>query len=198
MVAKIIVAVILSLGAQFLGGFLAVAGYGIVGKTDMTVNDGVSGAIGQLLFFGAPIAAAFYIAKTYHASKGIEKRRGKKALIYMLTGIIIVIGAFPAVLLGEVISEQWASWRNKVCVTQDNVSYDFEFGGIYSEYELAFQALRDDAPQEVRKQAGDIIDTRIVRAYEECAEGRISPLAEREQLQAAFDDFSQLAEPYRD
>lgn len=134
----------------------------------------------------------------------------------MCIGIVIILGALPALLLGEVWSEKFASWRSDihrerllqqdaewedrqrstVCVTEDNVSYDFEFAGTYEKYETAVYALRDNAPQSIRDQAADIISNRIERAYTACKENRITPLAEREQLKAAFSDFIQLAVPY--
>ena len=218
MIKKVIIAVALSVIAQMLGVYMAIAGFGILGKTDIAFAERIAGIIGQLLFFGAPIAAAVYIAKEYRANRKTIKRGDKKSLVAMFVGIAIVIGVFPAILAGEVLSEKWASWRNEVyrkhllqedeewktnqrntvCVTKDNVSYDFEFGGIYSEYELDFQALRDKAPQDIRSQGAEIIDNQITHNYVECSEGRISPPVQRDRLKAAFESFSELAEPYRD
>lgn len=218
MIKKVAIAVALSVAAQVLGGYMSISGFGIIGQTELTMGERIIGTIGQLLFLGAPIVAVIYIAKEYRANRKIIKRSDKKTLTAMLVGTLIVIGAFPAVLAGEVLSEKWASWRNEVyrkrllqedeewktnqrntvCVTKDNVSYDFEFGGTYSEYELDFQALRDKAPQDIRNQGAEIIDNQITHNYVECSEGRISPPIERDRLKAAFEDFSKLAKPYRE
>jgi len=217
MIQKVAIAVVLSLAAMVLGGYLAIAGFGVVGNPDITTAERIMGSLGEALFLGAPTAAAFYLVKAYNASKRTQNRTDTKALIALVIGLVVIIGAFPALLLGEYLSERVASWRysmyqqhlaqkdeawktrqrNTVCVTASNVSYDFEFGSLYSEYELAYQDLRNSAPQSVRSTAADIIDNQIKPAYALCAAHTISPAIERERLKAAFDSFVQLAKPYR-
>lgn len=225
MTQKVIVAVICSFIVQVIGFFMFLS-VGFMGSPTTPIEDISAGVGSLLFWGAPFVAVIYILGQysthkqnttpSKKAAKTIAKPVDKKAKWATRIGIIAVLSVVPLILLAEFVSEKWAGWmlevekaekikqdeqwrqnqRNTVCVTAKTVSYDFEFGGIFFEYELAEQTLRDKAPQSVRNQAAAIINDRINPAFKACGQNQITPPVQRDQLKAAFDDFIRLADDY--